>query len=133
MIRDPRMPSVPGQDILRQLLAPMQRQLDLVQELLERERRLQREVVSRILGPADAVFDLLEQSAEALQQQAAALEEAGRALEQTAALMKAQAELFERTVHALREPAELAKAAAGVEPVRRRAAAQGRRRPPRAR
>jgi hypothetical protein len=111
----------------------MQRQLDLLQELLERERRLQREVISRLLGPADAVFDLLEQSADALQQQAAALEEAGRALEQTAALMKAQAELFERTVHALREPTELAKAASGVEPARRRAAAQRRRRPPRAR
>jgi hypothetical protein len=109
------MPDIPGYELLRPLLAPMQRQLDLVQELLERERRLQRELVSRLLGPADAVFDLLEQSAEALQQQAAALEEAGRALEQTAVLMKAQAEMFERTVHALREPTELAKAAAGVE------------------
>jgi hypothetical protein len=126
MIRS--VPAVPGQDILRQLLAPMQRQLDLVQELLERERRLQREVVSRLLGPADAVFDLLEQSADALQQQAAALEEAGRALEQTAVLMKAQAELFERTVRALREPTELAKAAAGVE--RPRKATPRARRPP---
>ena len=104
-----------GPDLLRPLLAPMQRQLDRVQELLEHERRLQREVVGRLLGPADAIFDLLEQSGAAMRQQAEALEEAGRALEQTAALVKAQAELFEHTVRMAREPTELAKAAAGVE------------------
>jgi len=103
-------------EIPRQLLAPMQRQAELLQEVLERERRLQREVVGRLLGPADAIFDLLEQSGAAMRQQAEALEEAGRALEQTAALVKAQAELFERTVRVAREPTELAKAAAGVEP-----------------
>jgi len=84
--------------------------------VLERERRLQREVVGRLLGPADAIFDLLEQSGAAMRQQAEALEEAGRALEQTAALVKTQAELFERTVRVAREPTELAKAAAGVKP-----------------
>ena len=50
-----------------------------------------------------------------MRQQAEALEEAGRALEQTAALMKAQADLFERTVRTIREPTELAKAAAGID------------------
>jgi len=102
-------------ELPRQLLAPLQRQAELVQEVLERERRLQREVVSRLLGPADAIFDLLEQSGAAMRQQAEALEEAGRALQETAALVKAQAELFERTVRLAREPTELAKAAAGVE------------------
>ena len=99
----------------RQLLAPMQRQLELLQEVLERERRLQREVLDRLLGPADAIFDLLEQSGAALYQQAEALEEASRALEQTAAIVKAQADLFERTVQAIREPTDLARAAAGLE------------------
>jgi hypothetical protein len=102
-------------DLPRQLLAPLQRQAELIQEILERERRLQRDVVNRLLGPADAIFDLLEQSGEALHQQAEALEEAGRALEQTAALVKAQADLFERTVRTIREPTELAKAAAGID------------------
>jgi hypothetical protein len=102
-------------DIPRQLIAPMQRQVELVQEVLERERRLQREVVQRLLAPADAIFDLLEQSGAALQQQAEALEEAGRALEQTAALVRAQAELFERTLRAVREPTNLARAAVGAE------------------
>ena len=102
-------------DVPRQLLAPLQRQAELMQEILERERRLQRDIVNRLLGPADAIFDLLEQSGAALHQQAEALEEAGRALEQTAALVKMQADLFERTVRTIREPTELAKAAAGVE------------------
>lgn len=56
----------------------MQRQLELVQELFERD-------------------------------------EPARALEQAAGMMELQAELFERTIQMLREPAEIAKAAAGLE------------------
>ena len=116
-------------ELPRQLLAPMQRQVELLQEVLERERRLQREVVGRLLAPADAIFDLLEQSGATLRQQAEALEQASRALEQTAVLVKAQADLFERTVRAIREPTELAKAVAGVERRRRKPAPK--RKPPR--
>lgn len=102
-------------EIPAQLLEPMQRQLELVQELVERERRLQREVASRLAAPVDAVFDLLEESAVTLTKQAEALAAAGRALEDTAELVRSQAELFDRTVSALRQPTELAKAAAGLE------------------
>jgi hypothetical protein len=108
--------SVTGRaDLPRQLLEPMRRQLELVQELVERERRLQKEVASRLAAPVDAIFDLLEESGSALARQAEALEAAGRALEETAAVMKGQAALFEHTVARLREPAELAKAVAGLE------------------
>jgi hypothetical protein len=108
--------SVAGRSELpRQLLAPMQRQLELVQEVLERERRLQRELTGRALAPVDAVFDLLEQTGTTLRRQAEALEAAGRALEQTATLVQTQAELFERMIATLRQPADLAKAAAGLE------------------
>lgn len=99
----------------RQLLTPMQRQLDLVQELFERERRLQHELLARTFAPFDAVFDLLEQSGAALRRQAEALNESARALEQAAGMMEVQADLFERTIQTLREPAEIAKAAAGLE------------------
>jgi hypothetical protein len=102
--------------IPRPLLEPMQRQLDLLHEVVERERRLQAELTGRVLAPVDALFDLLEESGAMLRRQAEALEAAGRALEESAALMKAQAELFERTVRTARRPAELAKAAAGVKP-----------------
>jgi hypothetical protein len=93
----------------------MQRQLELVQEVIERERRLQKELTGRLLAPLDAVFDLLEESGTMLRRQAEALEAAGRALEETAGLMKVQAELFERTIGGIREPAELLKSAAGAE------------------
>jgi hypothetical protein len=93
----------------------MQRQLELVQEVVERERRLQGDLAGRLLGPVDAVFDLLEQAGATLRQQAEALQTAGRALEEAAGMMKSQAELFERTIATLREPAERARVAAGLE------------------
>lgn len=102
-------------ELPRQLVEPMQRQLELVQEVIDRERSLQRQIAGRLLAPADAVFDLLEQSGAMLRRQAEALESAGAAISETAALMKSQAELFERTIGVLREPTELAKAAAGLE------------------
>jgi len=102
-------------DLPRQLLEPMQRQLELVQEVIERERRLQKQLAGHLLAPIDAIFDLLQDSGLMLRRQAEALENAGRALEETAALVKSQAELFDRTIGALREPTELAKAAAGLD------------------
>jgi hypothetical protein len=110
------MESIAGRaDIPHQLLDPMQKQIELVQEVIERERKLQRQVTSQLVGPVDAVFDMLEESHQILRKQAEALEAAGRALEQTASLVKGQAELFERSIGILREPTELAKAAAGLE------------------
>jgi uncharacterized protein Yka (UPF0111/DUF47 family) len=102
-------------EIPRQLLEPMQRQVELLQEVIERERRLQRQLAGRVLAPVDAIFDLVEESGLMLRSQAEALEAAGRALEETAGLVRKQAELFERTITALREPAELAKVAAGLD------------------
>jgi hypothetical protein len=113
-------------ELPRQLVEPMERQLELLQQVVEREQRLQRELAGRLAAPFDAVFDLLAESASALQKQAAALEAAGGALQETAALVKGQADLFERTVGVLREPTELAKAAAGLE---RKAPAKKRPRP----
>ncbi len=104
-----------GSELPRDLLGAMQRQLELVQEVIERERRLQKELTGRLVAPVDAVFDLLEETGATLRRQAEALEAAGRALEETAGLMKRQAELFERTISTLRQPAELAKAAAGLQ------------------
>lgn len=118
-------------ELPRQLIEPLQRQLELIQEVIERERALQREVAGRLLAPVDAVFDLLEQSGLMLRRQAEALEAAGRALEDTAALVKTQAELFERTISTLREPTEFAKAAVGIEPSARKRQTRTRPRAPR--
>ena len=70
-------------ELPKALLAPMQRQVELMQELVDRERRLQSEVLGRLLEPVDAVFDLLEESGRTFRAQAEALAEASRALEQT--------------------------------------------------
>lgn len=113
--------SVAGHSELpRQLLEQVQRQLELVQEIVDRERRMQRDLTDRLLAPVDAVFDLLEQSGTMLHQQADTLESAGRALEETSRLMKSQAELFEQTIRTLRVPVELAKASAGPAPQSRK-------------
>ena len=100
--------------IPRQVLAPLQKQAELIQEVLDRERRMQRELLTRAFAPLDAVFDLLEQSGEALQRQSQALRESARALEQAAEMMEVQAGLFARTVAVLREPGEIVKRAGGV-------------------
>jgi hypothetical protein len=102
-------------DATSRLLEPMQRQLELVQDVIERERRLQKQLAGQLIAPFDAVFDLLEESGVMLRRQAEALQSAGRALEETGQLAKAQAELFERTIGALREPAERTKSALGLE------------------
>ena len=101
-------------DLPRELLGAMQGQMAQMQRVVDRERLLGSELAARILGPVDAVFDLLEESGATLRTEAEALESAGRALQETAGLMKRQAELFEQTIGALREPAELAKVAAGL-------------------
>lgn len=104
------MTQVPGIDTL------LHRQADLVQEVLGRERRLQRELLTRAFAPLDSIFDVLEQSGAAMREEAEAIEHAARALEQAAALMKTQAELYERAVHVLREPSRLVESAVGLGP-----------------
>ena len=103
-------------ELPKALLTPMQRQLELLQEVVERERALQGELAGRLLDPIDAVFDLLEESGKTFRAQAEALEQAAAALEQTATLMQTQAEIYDGTIRALREPADLARRAAGAKP-----------------
>jgi hypothetical protein len=117
--------SLGGAELSRDLLKLSRHQIELMQEIVERERRLQGELTQRFTAPLDAIFDLLTEAAETLRSQAEAVEAAGRALEDAAGLMRRQSERFERTVAALRQPADLAKAAAGARrrPPKRRAQA----------
>src|SRR3954452_23505852 len=101
-------------ELPRQLVEPMQRQLELLQQVVEREQRLQRELAGRLAAPFDAVFDLLGESAAMLGKQAEALEAAGQALQETARLVKTQADLFDRTVGLMREPTGVSKGGAGL-------------------
>jgi chemotaxis protein histidine kinase CheA len=96
-----------------ELLRATHRQLELLQEIVDSER-LQGNVVDVLLGPAEAVLDVLADSGTTLRHQAEAMESAGRALQESAALMKQQAELFEKLIGLMRQPTELARAAAGA-------------------
>ena len=111
-------------EIPGQLLEPMQRQLELMQDVIERERRVQKQLAGFVLGPADVIFRLLEETGATLRSQAEELAAAGHALEQAAGLMKTQAELFERSIGALREPVDLARAATGLERAPRKGSAR---------
>jgi hypothetical protein len=106
-------------ELPKALLTPMQRQLELLQEVVDRERNLQAELFGHLLDPLDAVFDLLEESGKTFRAQADALEEASAALGQTAQLMQTQAEIYENTIKALREPAALARRVSGAKPRKR--------------
>jgi hypothetical protein len=103
----------------KDLVTAMQRQLELVQEIVERERNQRAEIFGRLLDPIDAVVDLLDESGKTFRAQADALEEAAAALAQTATLMQTQAELYERAIRTLREPSDLARKVTGASPRQR--------------
>src|SRR5690242_19400497 len=106
-------------DLTRQPVALMQRQAELVQELLERERRHQRQLLGPGFAPLDAPFDLVGASASSLRAQAEAVEHAAQAMEQAASQMKTQGGLLERAVRMLREPPRRIESALGVDCGRR--------------
>jgi hypothetical protein len=63
-------------DAARQLLAPLQRQAELIQEVLERERELQRDLLGRVFEPFDAAFDLFERTIRTLREPSRRIESA---------------------------------------------------------
>jgi hypothetical protein len=84
----------------------------MLQEVVDSERRLQGSIVDGLLAPAQAAFDLLQESSATLARQAETMDSAGRALQDTAALVRQQAELLEKLVSVLRQPTDIARAAA---------------------
>jgi hypothetical protein len=92
------------------LVRVSQRQLELLQAIVDSER-VHGNVVNVLLGPAEAVLDLLAESGSTLRSQAETMESAGRALQDSGALMRQQAELFERLIALMRQPTDLARTA----------------------
>ena len=99
----------------RQLITPMQRQFDLVQELFERERKLQRDLLARTFAPFARRLRPARAERRSVASAGRGVERVRPGAEQAASMIEVQADLFQRTVKTLREPAEIAKAAAGLE------------------
>jgi hypothetical protein len=86
------------------LLRPMQRQAELLEQVLQRQLEFERELVGRAVAPARAALELVEQATGTFRAQAAAFRAASAVFGQLADLMEQQAELVERTGAAIRDP-----------------------------
>ena len=85
-------------------LKPLQRQAELLEQVLQRQLEFERELVDRASAPGRAVLELVEQASTALRAQAAAFRTASASFGQLAELMEAQAALVERASSTIRDP-----------------------------
>jgi hypothetical protein len=110
------LPPLPGQtemtDMTRALVAPLQRQAELLEETLQRQLRFERDVVGRLTEPVTIAFDALQQTSGAMRTQAEAMQAASTALKQAADLLELQAGMIERATSALRDPTQFVRATA---------------------
>ena len=107
--------SVAGQsDIVKQLVGPMQKQAELVEQALRRQFEFEREMAGRLLAPVNVLIDAMDQTATAMRTQSQAFDAASAAFKQASELLELQASLIDRSVQAMRDPAEFIKAAGGA-------------------
>ena len=86
------------------LAAPLQRQAELLEQVLRRQLDFERELVDRLLAPARTVLDVAEQTTSAMHAQATAFRAAATSLVQVADLLEQQAELLQRASGTIRDP-----------------------------
>jgi hypothetical protein len=90
------------------LLGPLQRQAELVEQVLRRQVELEQELVRRAVAPAQATVEALDNAPAALRAQATAFRAAATSFTQAAELLDLQAAAIEQTLTALRAPVALA-------------------------
>jgi hypothetical protein len=108
----------PTAELARQLLGPLQRQGELVEEVLRRQAQFDKRLVGQMLAPATVLLDVLDQTAAAMRNQAKAFDLAATSFKQSAELLELQAGLMERAARTLRDPAELVRSATRPSPAR---------------
>ncbi len=89
-------------------LAPLQRQAELIEQLIRRQIDLEHEVVRRALAPAEATVNALAGAPDAMRAQASAFRAAATSFNQAADLLELQASALEQALSALRAPAQFA-------------------------
>jgi hypothetical protein len=92
-----------------QLLPPLQRQADVIEQMLRRQLVLEQDLLRRAVAPAQATAAALERTPEAIRAQAAAFRTAAAAFGQAADLLDVQAAAIEQTVAALTAPIHAAR------------------------
>jgi ABC-type transporter Mla subunit MlaD len=98
-----------------EVLAPLQRQAEQLERVLQRQLEFERELLGNAVAPARAALEIFEQTTKALRAQAKAFRAAAASFEQVAGLMDQEAELMEQAAKTLRDPvAALRSAGAAV-------------------
>jgi len=95
------------------LLRPLQRQAELLQQVLERQLDFERELLGRAIAPLRATLELVDQATGTLHAQATSFRAASRTFGQLADLMDQQADLLERAGTTLRDPLATFRASGG--------------------
>jgi hypothetical protein len=107
--------SAAGQsDVVKQLVGPMQKQAELVEQALRRQFEFEREMAGRLLAPVNVLIDAMDQTASAMRTQSQAFDAASAAFKQASELLELQASLIDQSVKAMRDPAEFIKSAGGA-------------------
>jgi hypothetical protein len=96
----------------RDVLGPLQRQTEVIEQLLRRQIEVEEELVRRALAPARATVEALDKAPDAMRAQAAAFRAAATSFGQAADLLEVQATAVEQTIGALKAPVELTRKAA---------------------
>jgi hypothetical protein len=95
--------SVPA-DIAGQVLGPLHRQAELLEQVVQRQLELEHELVDRALAPVRGALDLVDQATTAMRAEANAFRMASGSLAQVADLLEQQVELLEGAIGIVRDP-----------------------------
>lgn len=100
----------------RDLLGPLTRQAEVIEQIVRRQVELEQELVRRALGPAQATVEALESAPAAMRAQATAFRAAAASFNQAAELLDLQAAALDQTVAAVKAPVKIAKRTAARRP-----------------
>jgi hypothetical protein len=103
---------VTGSELGKLMLSAVQRQQELLEQVVGQQATLRRDVVGRLMMPLEVLLEVLDESSEAARAQAQALEGAAISLRLAGELFDRQAALLEQATAALREPLELVRSVA---------------------
>ena len=97
-----------------QLGAPLQRQAELLEQILQRQVDFERDLFGRVLGPARVVLDVADQTTAAMHSQATAFRAAAASFGQVADLLEQETKLLQVATGTLRNPVSALRTAGGA-------------------